>query len=127
MQTHGCLIHGCIQEFWKKWNEFSEESKKTKKKIFATNFNRNSCFSIFFSVFLESFETYADPSLSEIRAKLNFSSKMSQKPRNENFIKQKNSEISFWIRFRILRIFWDQKLNLTTFGGGRVSGLHAVL
>ena len=64
---------------------------------------------------------YADLSLNEIGAKLNFSSNLLSKKKSQKLdmkIFIENSKNCFCIRYRTLRIIWDQKLNLAIFEGG---------
>ena len=65
----------------------------------------------FFFISLESSETYADPRLNEIGAKLNFSSIKVPEIENGHFLKRKNvkkTENCLCICVRTLRIFSDQ-------------------
>ena len=62
-------------------SEYSKE--KNHKKFFYKKFSLG----IFFLVLLVSFKTYADPSLNEIRAKLDFSPIFFSRP-EQNFLKR---------------------------------------
>ena len=77
----------------------------------------------YFFNFLEFSETYADPCLSDIREKLNYSSKLFvEKSRSSRNIKWKFSWTikignCFCVRLRTLHILSNQKLNLDTLEG----------
>ena len=79
-------------------------------------------YTIFF-IYLESSETHFDLVTCKIGANLNLSLKIFVEKSSKLEIKillnekiKNKSKNCFCIRFRTLRIFWDQKLNLSSFG-----------
>ena len=110
----------------------SDDSKKKNvlKKIVKKLSSTKIYLSEFFSIFIKSSETHFDLVRAKLEQNLNFCRKIYKfhKLKNENFVERrylKKSENCFCIRFRTLRIIWDQKSNLATFKGEE-GGLHVV-
>ena len=75
------------------FKRFEENKEKILKNKIKKNIYRHFFLGEYFSILLESSETYSDPSLNEIGAKLNFLSK-TYKKRKMNFVKRKTKKKS---------------------------------
>ena len=72
------------------------------------------CLIVFF-IFLESSETYADPSLSKIGSKFNFSSKYFVEKSKKIMLNEKTRKLLLHKLQNIARYFGTKKLNLASF------------